>query len=188
MAIIFLMFTVTLGGRSILAERDWGTLPRLLTTPCTPAQVLGGKVAGIFFTGTAQMAILILAGAVLFNLKWGSPIGVTVLTLSLVAAATSWGMLLAAYARSAAQANQIGSALAVVFAGLAGNFIPRSLLPGWLQTVSYITPNAWGLEGFIKLSAGGTLADVIGPIVALWIMAGIVFGIALVAFRRQYSR
>ena len=27
MAIMFLMFTVTNGGRSILAERDWGTLP-----------------------------------------------------------------------------------------------------------------------------------------------------------------
>ena len=31
MAVMFLMFTVSLGGRSVLAERQWGTLQRLLT-------------------------------------------------------------------------------------------------------------------------------------------------------------
>ena len=61
---MFLMYTVTYGGRSLLAERSQGTLPRLLISPTATAQVLGGKVLGIFFTGVAQVGILILASAI----------------------------------------------------------------------------------------------------------------------------
>ena len=58
---MFLMYTVSYGGRSILAERAQGTLPRLMISPTQTAQVLGGKVLGIFFMGVAQVGILILA-------------------------------------------------------------------------------------------------------------------------------
>ncbi len=75
MAIMFLMFTVSNGGRSILAERDWGTLQRLLTTPTRAAHIIGGKVTGIYLTGLAQMAILIVAGGLMFGVKWGSGVG-----------------------------------------------------------------------------------------------------------------
>ena len=125
MAIMFLMFTVTAGARSILAERDLGTLPRLLTTPTSATQVLGGKVLGSYLTGLAQMLILISASSLLFKVRWGSLTAVALLTLALVAAATAWGMLIAAYARRPSEANAIGTALALTFGGLAGNFVPR---------------------------------------------------------------
>ena len=48
MALMFLMFTASNGGRSLLTERNQGTLPRLLVSPTTSAQVLGGKMFGIF--------------------------------------------------------------------------------------------------------------------------------------------
>jgi ABC-2 type transport system permease protein len=51
MALLFLMYTVSYGGRSILAERSQGTLPRLLVSPTSTSQVLGGKVLGISFDG-----------------------------------------------------------------------------------------------------------------------------------------
>ncbi len=187
MAIMFLMFTVTAGGRSILAEREWGTLPRMLATPTTTAQVLGGKIAGTYLTGTAQMFILIIFGSLAFQIHWGAPLAVVLLTLALVAAATSWGMLVAAYSRSPGQAASLGTAIALIFAGLAGNFVPRQSLPQWLQTASYISPNAWGLEGFLKLAGNGTLTDVLVPIAALLVMAVVLFSVALLAFRRQYA-
>ncbi|MCZ7667658.1 MAG: ABC transporter permease [Chloroflexi bacterium] len=48
MAVAFLMYTVSVGGRSILAEREEGTLARLLASPTSATQVMGGKVSGIF--------------------------------------------------------------------------------------------------------------------------------------------
>ncbi len=186
MAILFLMFAVTNSARSILSERQWGTLPRMLTSPTTAAQVLGGKVFGTFLIGVAQMFILILVSSIAFNVHWGPPIAAALLTLALVAAATGWGILLAAFSRSPGQVGSIGAMLALIFGGLAGNFVPRQNYPQWMQTAGYITPNAWGLEGFLKLAGGGSLSDVTLPIVALVLMAAILFTIAVFAFRRQY--
>ena len=45
-AVMFLMFSVTSGGRSLLAERARGTLPRLLVSPTPPLTLLVGKMAG----------------------------------------------------------------------------------------------------------------------------------------------
>jgi linearmycin/streptolysin S transport system permease protein len=187
MAIMFLMFTVTGGGRAILAEREAGTLPRMLVSPTGPGQVIGGKVLGIFVIGLVQMGILIVASLLLFHLQWGPALGVVLLTVALVAAATGWGMLLAAYCRTPAQAGQFGSMLALVFAILAGNLVPRQVLPEWLRNISYVTPNAWGLEGYTKLAAGSGLADIALIIVALLAMAAVLFAGATALFRRQYA-
>jgi ABC-2 type transport system permease protein len=186
MAIMFLMFNVTAGGRSLLSEKQWGTLPRLLTTPSSPAHIIGGKIVGIFLTGLAQVFILILASALIFGVRWGSPLAVVMLVTAIVAAATGWGAALAAFAKSPGQAGSIGSMMAVAFGALAGNFVPRQNYPQWLQSAGLITPNAWGLEGFNKLAAGGGVADVTGPVVALLIMALVLFTISTLIFRRQY--
>ena len=187
MAILFLMFAVSNGGRSILAEREGGTLTRMLVTPSTSAQVLGGKVVGIFLTGLAQMLILFLASRLLFNLGWGEPLAVLILTICLCAAATGWGVLIAAAVRTPGQAGMASTAVTLIFAAVAGNFFPRSQLPKALQIGSLISPNAWGLEGFSRLMSGGKVADITASLLALIAMALILFGLASILFRRQYS-
>lgn len=188
MAILFLMFTVTAGGRSILTERDEGTLSRMLTTPSSGAQVLAGKVLGTYLTGLAQMGILVVASTVIFGMTWGAPLAVIILLLALVAAATGWGIAIAAYARTAPQANVIGTAVTLVFGIGAGHFFPRQLLPAWLRTLSFVSPNAWGLEAFADLGNGGGLGDITTPTGALVAMAVLAFGAAAVLFRRQLKQ
>jgi ABC-2 type transport system permease protein len=185
MALLFLMYTVSYGGRSILAERSQGTLPRLLVSPTSTAQVLGGKVLGIFFTGVAQVGILILASTIFFGVQWGDTLGLVVLILVAVFGATGWGMLITALARSPAQIGSIGSAIMLIFGILGGSFINLEQMPSILRTISKITPNAWGLDGFTTLALGGTLPNLLEPITALLIMGALLFGIAVVLFSRN---
>ncbi|HET6595381.1 MAG TPA: ABC transporter permease [Anaerolineales bacterium] len=185
MALLFLMYTVSYGGRSILAERAQGTLPRLLVSPTSAAQVLGGKVLGVFFTGVAQVGILILASTLFFGVKWGDVLGLTVLILATVFAATGWGMLITALASSPAQIASVGSAMMLIFGILGGSFIDLQQMPAVLQTLSRITPNAWGLDGFTTLALGGTLPNLVEPITALLIMGASLFGVAVVLFSRK---
>ena len=185
MALMFLMYTVSYGGRSILAERSQGTLPRLLVSPTSTLQVLGGKVLGIFFTGIAQVGILILASTLFFGVKWGDPLGLVALILAAVFGATGWGMLITAMARTPAQIANVGSAIMLIFGILGGSFISLDQLPPLVQTVSRITPNAWGLDGFTTLALGGTLANLTAPLTALLVMGAVLFGIAVLLFSRN---
>lgn len=185
MALMFLMFTVSYGGRSILAEKAQGTLPRLLVSPTNSAQILGGKVFGIYLTGVAQMLILIGASSILFQLKWGDPLAVLTLVLAAVFGASGWGMLITALARTPAQVGSVGSAVMLIFGILGGSFISLEQMPPAVQMVSKITPNAWALDGFTTLALGGTLSHLSTPITALLTMGLILFLIAVVLFGKK---
>jgi ABC-2 type transport system permease protein len=146
---------------------------------------LGGKVLGIFFMGVAQVGILILASTLFFQVKWGDALGVVVLILAAVFGATGWGMLITALARSPAQVASIGSATMLIFGILGGSFINLEQFPPFMQTISKITPNAWGLDGFTTLALGGTLRNLAEPITALFIMGTGLFVVAVVLFNRN---
>jgi ABC-2 type transport system permease protein len=185
MALMFLMFTTSNGGRSLLTERNQGTLPRLLVSPTTGVQVLGGKVIGIFLTGVAQMLILILGTTILFRLEWGDPLGVLVLVLAAVFGATGWGMLITALVKTPGQVSAIGSAIMLTFGILGGTFVNTEAVSSWFSTIAKISPNAWGVDGFATLALGGRLVDIMTPVFALLIMGALLFSIAVLLFNRR---
>jgi ABC-2 type transport system permease protein len=185
MALMFLMFTVSNGGRSILAEQALGTLPRLLVSPTTSAQVLIGKIFGVYVTGVVQMLILIMACSLLFGLQWGDPLGIVVIVLAAVFAATGWGMLVTSIARTPGQVANIGTAMMLTFGILGGTFIQTSVMPVWFQWFSRITPNAWGLDGFTTLGLGGSLLDLGKPLLGLAVLGVALFGVSILLFSRR---
>ena len=185
MAIFTLMFTMTAGGRVFLQERQQGTLPRLLSTPTRPLHVLLGKIVGIWLTGWAQLAILLVSTALLFRLSWGNPLAVVLVCVFVVLAASGWGVIIAAYSRTPGQANAIGTAISLVFGMSAGHFFPRENLPRWLAEASRISPNAWGLDAFQTLLEGGTLRDLTPILLALAVMTVVLYAVSAFGLRRQ---
>ncbi len=185
MALMFLMYTVTNGGRSLLIEKNQGTLPRLLVTPTRNSEVLAGKVFGIFLTGFIQMVILIEATSTLFNLQWGDPLALLVLTIAAVIGATGWGMLLTAVARTPGQVSSIGSTLMLIFGLLGGSFFSMDNFPTWVQALSHVSPNAWGMDGFTLLALGGNLQSILTPVLALLAMGLVLFIAAVFLLNRR---
>ena len=185
MALMFLMFTVSNGGRSILSEQARGTLPRLLVSPTNSVQVLIGKIFGIYVTGVVQILILIVACSLLFGIQWGDPLGMLILVLAAVFGATGWGMLITSLVRTPGQVSSIGMAVMLTFGILGGTFIQTSVMPGWFQWFSKITPNAWGLDGFTILGLGGSLADLGKPLLGLAVMGVALFGLSILLFGRR---
>jgi ABC-2 type transport system permease protein len=185
MALMFLMYTVSYGGRSILAEKTQGTLPRLLVSPTTSTQILGGKIFGIFLTGAAQMLILIGATTLFFQVKWGDSLGLIILVLAAVIGATGWGMLITALSRSPGQVASVGSAVMLIFGILGGSFINIDQMPPMVQSLSRITPNAWALDGFTTLGLGGNLSDIGIPIMALLLMGAVLFIVSVFLFGKK---
>jgi len=185
MALMFLMYTVANGGRSILAEQTEGTLPRLLVAPVTMAQALAGKAVGIFFSGVAQMLILIGGTALLFRINWGSWPAVIVLVLTAVFGALGWGLLLTVVAKTPSQVANIGSAMMLAFGILGGSFYDISAMPQWLRWISFITPNAWALQGFTDLAEGDGFAGIAVPVAGLLAMGVILLALTVFLFLRR---
>jgi ABC-2 type transport system permease protein len=185
LAVMFLMYTVSYGGRSLLAERDAWTLSRLLTTPTKVSQVLGGKVSGIYLTGLAQLLILIGGTSLLFQLNWGNPLAVLVLIMATVFGAAGWGILLASLARTPNQVLNVGTALMLLFGILGGSFFPTAMAAPWMQALRMLTPNAWALDGLSELALGGDITDILPNVAALLIMGSVLFVLAVIMFRRR---
>jgi ABC-2 type transport system permease protein len=186
MAVLFLMFAVTSGGRTLLAEREGGTLPRLLVSPTPALTILVGKMAGIVLTGLLQVSLLWGATS-LWGAYWGPPLGVAPAIVALVLCATGVGALISAWARTPGQASAIGTAVTLVASALSGTFFPRMGLPEWVQTLSLVTPNAWGIELFTALQSGegwSTLLPLLGGTLALTVAYYLA---ALFGFRRQFD-
>ncbi|MBK7219265.1 MAG: ABC transporter permease [Candidatus Promineofilum sp.] len=184
MALLFLMYAVTLGARTLLAERREGTLPRMLAAPVSAGQVLGGKVGGIFLGGFMQLSALILLTTLLFQLNWGNPLIVLLLVVAAALAATGWGLLIAAAAANAGQVTSLGMAVTLLFGILGGSFVPLENAWPALDALSRITPNRWALDGFTALASGETAA-VLMPVAALLVMAVVLFAVAALIFRRR---
>jgi len=73
----------------------------------------------------------------------------------------------------------------LIFGILGGSFINLQQMPPFLRTISKITPNAWGLDGFTTLALGGTVSNLRTPLTALFIMGVVLFSVAVVLFNRQ---
>lgn len=185
MALFFLMYTVTLGGRSILQERTAGTLDRMQTTATSSVQILGGKVLGIFLTGAAQVGILVIGSSLMYGISWGDWFGVIALIISAVLAATGWGLLVAGAAQTQEQVAGIGTALMLMFGAISGTFTQIS--NQYVNWIGAITPNQWALQGFTKLGLGQSFADILPNIGALWLLAAVLFVIATALFRRKLN-
>jgi ABC-2 type transport system permease protein len=186
LAILFLMFTMTSSARTLLSEKVDGTLARLMVSPTPTFAVISGKMLGVFIIGFAQMLVLLVAGRLLFNIQWGSPLDVLVFTIFLTAAAACWGIFIAAISKTPGQVSSTGAAVNLIFAAIGGSFVPRFQLPAWLKTASLFTPNALGIEGLTKLVEGGSLASITMPILGCVITIVVLLSIATYSFNRQY--
>jgi ABC-2 type transport system permease protein len=184
MAIFFLFFTVSFGARSILAERQQGTLRRLLAAPAPPGGVLAGKALAAFILGTSSVLVMWLATTVVFGADWGDPVAVVALTVSSVLSAIGITALVVTLAKTDEQADGYSSLVVFTLALLGGNFVYLAQLPEVLQRASLLTPNGWALRGFVDLVAdGGGLATVALP-VAVTLTVGVVTG-ALALYRAR---
>jgi ABC-2 type transport system permease protein len=185
MAVFFLFFTVQFGVASLLDERKDGTLSRLLAAPIGRSAILGGKLLTSFVIGTLSMATLIVATSLLLGADWGDGIGVALLVLSGVLAATGIMSIVATLAKTSEQAGNWQSIIAVVLGMLGGVFFPISQAPGFLPTLSLVTPQAWFLRGLSDMAGDTGWTVVLPAVLAMLVFAAVTGAIAAVRLDRM---
>ena len=180
-----LMLAVSGGASSLLAERDGGTLARLMAGPVSRWQLLMGKFLGFAVTGFFQMSLLIALGAMLFGVNWGANVpALIMLVVALSLAASGLGMLLASLCRTSSQASSIGVLTVLVLSMLGGTWWPLEVMPQSLQFVAKTIPSGWAMEGFTQIiMRGAALGDVALHALVLCLFAGVFLAVGVRLFR-----
>lgn len=192
LAILFMTFAMAAGARGILEEQNNWTLQRIMTTPTPRWVYLLGKLLGTYTTGILQMLILIIVTplvAVLLGRSagvWGTNyVGIVLITLATVAAGTGIGVLLAAISKTARQADIYGTGVLLIIGILGGTFVPVDTVP-ILKTLSTISLNKWGLDGYLALSVdSASVLDILPNVGVLLAMSVAFFVIALWRFNER---
>jgi ABC-2 type transport system permease protein len=185
MAIFFLFFTTGFASRSLLAEREQGTLPRILASPVRKASVLAGKAISGFLLGVVSVGVMFVTLGLLFDVSWGDPLSLVVLTVLTVLAVMGLTALVQLFARTNEQADAISSGVAAALAIVGGNFFPLFMLPEAVQRISLATPNGWALRGFVDVAYDGATLSDLGPHIAvIGAFAIVTGGLALLKARR----
>jgi ABC-2 type transport system permease protein len=185
MAIFFLFFVVGTGARSLLAEREQGTMPRILAAPSRRSSIIFGKGLAVFVLGLASMTTVYVVMAVVFGVSWGDPLAIAALTLLVVLALMSVTALVQTLAKTEAQAANYGSMIGMMFALVGGNFFPLFQMPKLIQRLSALTPNGWALRGFTDVAYDGAkLANLLPNLGAMAAFVAICGTLAAVRARR----
>jgi ABC-2 type transport system permease protein len=177
--VMFIFFIVGAESASLLHEREVGTLRRLLAAPLPRWTVIAGKMLAYGLLVCVQVVILFTLGYLAFDISLGrDPLALVVITLAVAFVAVSMGMLVAAFARSAKQADNIGMILAFVFAGIGGAFPtwpPMFRSEGFIGILSKFTPHAHALEGYYSVMAENAGFSQILPQLGFLLLMGLVF-------------
>ena len=185
MAILFLFFTIGGVARSLLAERQIGTLARVRAAPVSNSAVLAGKSMAMLVLGLLSVLVLWAATAVLLGADWGDPGAVVVLSVATVVAVAGVGAVVAALARTDAQAESLTAMVAFTLALVGGNFLGPGSKPALLERLALLTPNGWALRGFTELSIDGSGLDaIVGPVAVLLAIGAVGAVVAGTRFRR----
>jgi len=180
LTVMFIFFIVAMCSNSLLGEREAGTIRRLLSAPVPRGAIIAGKILAFMLLGCMQVVIMFGVANLLLGAPLGrSPLALVVMTLVVTFTAAAMGMMVAALAKSASQANSTGLILAFVLAGLGGALPtgkePLSRAGGFIGVISKLTPHAHAVEGYYRVMAENETIIQILPEIGILLAFGIVF-------------
>jgi ABC-2 type transport system permease protein len=185
-AVLFMLFA-SFGGASLLHdELDRGILDRVLAGPRGLAPLLNGKLAYLVVLGSLQVLEIYVIAWLLYDVPLvGRGLGFAVATVATAFACAGIGLLLVAACRTKAQAAAVSTIAILLASALGGSMVPRFLMPDWMRSVGWITPNAWAIEAYNKIFwLGEPISSLLVPVSVLAGFGAVSFALAQLLVRR----
>ena len=190
LTVLFVFLTAQTAAQSIYDEKKVGSFRRLLAAPISKASMLVGKMLPAFLTALVQTAVTFAFGIVGLRLMGltpltlgNSPLGVVLVAVAVALCTSSFGILIAAVARTE---NQIGGLSTLLLWGMGivgGGIVPLFLLESFLGPLPKVVPHYWAIRAYNDLMIRGLgLVDVAVEIVVLLGFSALFFAVGLWRF------
>lgn len=181
------LLTTLLTLMTFIGERVNGTLSRVLATPLTESEIVGGYALTFSIVGAFQSVFLILVGILVFNVMIVGNVFLVFLIVALLAVVCqALGILLSAFAQREAQAAQFLPFIVMPAFLLSGVFWPLEAIPSWLRPASYFVPPSYSIEAARSVMLRGWGLDMIWPqMLALVVFAAVLLILAAISLKRR---
>lgn len=188
--LVLFTFINTLAVSGVIVEsRRLGVTRRLLAGPVSPGTVVAGYAASRFIVALLQGFLVVVAGALLFDVHWGDPVAVVTLVTLFAVVAAAAGVLIGAIAHTPDQTQSIGVPLGIAMGMLGGALWPLQFVPDWLRQIGHLTPHAWAMDGWVAVVfENGGAADIVVELAVLAAFGVTLTALAAVMLRRAVVR
>lgn len=183
--VMFLLFTASSAGGSLLDEAESGTLDRVLSSRVTMGTLLAGKLCYCSLLAFSQLVVMFVWAWLVFKLDFIPHLaGFAIMGVSTAFAVAAFGMLLASLCRTRAQLGPLSTLVILIMSSVGGSMFPRFLMPDAMQKAGLLTINAWAIDGFTKVFWRDE------PVLHLWpqVLVLLLVGIALFLIARKLAR
>ena len=183
--VMFLLFTASGAGGSLLDEAESGTLDRVLSTRVTMGTLLAGKLCFCVLLAFAQLVVMFTWAWLVFKVDFPGHIpGFVIMGISTAFAVGAFGMVLASICRTRAQLGPLSTLVFLLMSSIGGSMFPRYFMSEAMQKAGLLTINAWAIDGFTKVFWRDE------PISHLWpqVLVLLAIGVVLSAIARRLAR
>jgi ABC-2 type transport system permease protein len=173
----------------VVRERQAGTLEQLAVMPFRAWDVIAGKIAPYLMVAAVDLVVIVVIGMGVFHVPFAGNVAVFALGAALFLLVTlGMGVLVSTVSQNQGQAIQLAFMLVIPQVLLSGLIFPVSSMAAGVRWISWVLP----LTYFIDISRGVMLKAT--PISGLWqpigllaLLAVVVFGLAIIRFRRDLA-
>lgn len=175
-----LLIMIPTSARIMARDKESGCLSRLLTTPTHPWEFILGYSLCLLLIAVAQIILFILLGW-LFGMDISGNLALAFLIFVLTAISSiGLGMVVAAIAKSATQAESLTWLFSMPLAALSGVWFSLTFMPSYIRFIANIFPYAHTVEAARAiLLRGAGIATVGGDVLflAAWAMGATLLGV-----------
>jgi ABC-2 type transport system permease protein len=168
-----------------------GTLEAMLVTPTRLSTVLVSSSLWNFAFTSLQVLVYLLLGAFLFGADLGQTnlVAAMVIQVLTILAFSGMGILSASFTMVFKRGDPINFLFGSVSTLLGGVLYPVTVLPGWLQPVSYLIPLTYSLRAMRRAILTGDSLSALSPdLLALSLFAAVLLPVSFLAFRYAVKR
>ncbi|TSD98015.1 ABC transporter permease subunit [Skermania sp. ID1734] len=178
------MFLIT--AIAMQRERSSGTLERLMTTPLSKLDLLGGYGTAFSVAAIVQATVACVVSFGLLGLdSVGSPAWIVLVAVVDATLGVALGLLCSAFAQTEFQAVQFMPVIVLPQLFLCGLLVPRGQLPDWLEWISNVLPLSYAVDALQQVSDQGATAQMWRDLVIVAVFAVVALGLGAATLRRR---
>jgi ABC-2 type transport system permease protein len=171
---------------SIRQGQVTGTLEAMLVTPTRLSTILISSSLWSFAWASFRIAVYLVAGALFFgiNLSHANLLAAVLIQVLSILTFSSLGIISASFVMVFKQGNPMNMVLNTASNLLGGVYYPITVLPSWLQPLSYLLPTTYSLRAMrLAVLQGYSLRALAPDLLILTLFPVVLFPLGLAAFR-----